>query len=145
MRVGYIDIFMFIQIVSNLIRFISLKCGVNVDESSSIVSDHFNHLSIHDLTNSIMLVSTEKLISSKLIVGATKDISSKNFLLYNGVALRLNTSNPLLIHLFSGLPSTYTSYPLQPILYYPHSIGFETVLIAALQVFTYSLKTYYII
>ena len=111
-----------------------MKCGVNVDESSAVVSDHFNHLSIHDLTNSMMLVSTEKLVSSKLIVGAMRDLSSQNYLLYNGVALRLNTSNPLLINLLSGLPSTYSSLPFEPIVYYPHSIGFETVLIAALQV-----------
>ena len=111
-----------------------MKCGVNIDESDAIVSDHFNHLPVHDLTNSMMLVSTEKLLPSELIVGAFPDLSSQKFLLYNGVALRLNTSNPLLINLLSAMPSTYSSLPFQPILHYPHSIGFETVLIAALQV-----------
>ena len=117
-------------LVSTLIRDISLKCGVNIDEADILVNDHFSSFNFHDAPSSL-LVPNSKLIHSENFVGPT---AMGSYLVYNGVALRMNESNPLLFRILSGFTTTYTNLPLEPIHYYPHSVGSETVLISALQV-----------
>ena len=114
-------------------RDISLKCGVNIDEVDILVSDHFNPINFHVVPRSL-LIPNSKLILSEHFVGHSCKKFSDNFLIYNGVGLRMNESNPLLFRILSGFTTTYTNLPYEPIHYYPHSVGSETVLISALQV-----------
>ena len=114
-------------------RDISLKCGVNIDEANILVSDHFSSFHL-DYSPASLLIPNSKLIFSKNFVGNSYKSFSDSFLIYTGIGLRLNESNPLLFKILSGFTTTYTNFPHEPIHFYPHLVGSETVLVSALQV-----------
>ncbi|KAG5316833.1 OST48 glycosyltransferase, partial [Acromyrmex insinuator] len=105
------------------------ECGLEVDEEGSTVIDHMNYDASDSGQHTTIVADPANLIDAPIIVG------SKNIppLLYQGTGLIADTDNPLILRLLSASTSAYTYYPDQPIKEYPHGVGKNTLLIAALQ------------
>lgn len=51
--------------------------------------------------------------------------------------MQMNESNPLLITILHAPATAYSYHPTEPLEYFPHVVGTETVLIGAMQVRIY--------
>lgn len=69
------------------------------------------------------------------LIDATVIIGSKNVppLLYQGTGLIADSDNPLVLKLLTAASSAYSYNPDHPVKEYPHAVGKNTLLIAALQ------------
>ncbi|XP_011164882.1 dolichyl-diphosphooligosaccharide--protein glycosyltransferase 48 kDa subunit [Solenopsis invicta] len=105
------------------------ECGLEVDEEGSTVIDHMNYDVSDSGQHTTIVADPANLIDAPVIVGS-KDIPP---LLYQGTGLIADTDNPLILRLLSASTSAYTYYPDQPVKEYPHGVGKNTLLIAALQ------------
>lgn len=116
-----------------LLREIAVECGVEIDSPGtspvgSFVIDHF-HYDTSDPSHSLISVDPENLIDAPIIVGSRK-ISP---LLYKGIGLLVNNSNPLVLRLLTAYSTSYSFDPFADIEKTPHLIGQETTLLAAVQ------------
>lgn len=75
------------------------------------------------------MADPSNLVDSEVIVG--KKPSSP--LLYQGTGLIVDPANPLVLSVLSADSSAYSYNPDKPIKEYPHAVGKNTVLVAALQ------------
>ncbi|XP_014475354.1 PREDICTED: dolichyl-diphosphooligosaccharide--protein glycosyltransferase 48 kDa subunit [Dinoponera quadriceps] len=105
------------------------ECGLEIDEEGSAVIDHMNYDVSDSGQHTTIVADPANLIDAPVIVGS-KSISP---LLYQGTGLIADTDNPLILRLLSASTSAYTYNPDQPVKDYPHSVGKNTLLIAALQ------------
>jgi len=113
----------------DILREISADCGFEVDEEGAAVIDHLNY-DVHDQgKHTLIVVDPANLIDAPVIVGAK---SSAPFL-YRGTGLIADKANPLVLEVLTGSSTAYSYKPDSPIEEYPHSVGKNTVLIAALQ------------
>jgi oligosaccharyltransferase complex subunit beta len=113
------------------IKEVAGECGIEFSDEETFVIDPFN-ADVNDQGLSTLIVSeTENLINNKVIVGNSK--SSGTPLLYRGVGMTADPENPLLIEVLTGSSSSYTYNPSEAIVDYPHSVGKNTLLVAALQ------------
>ncbi|EFN80101.1 dolichyl-diphosphooligosaccharide--protein glycosyltransferase 48 kDa subunit [Harpegnathos saltator] len=105
------------------------ECGLEIDEEGSAVIDHMNYDISDSGQHTTIVADPSNLIDAPVIVG------SKNIppLLYQGTGLIADIENPLILRLLSASTSAYTYNSDQPVKDYPHGVGKNTLLIAALQ------------
>ncbi|KAK7590080.1 hypothetical protein V9T40_001693 [Parthenolecanium corni] len=116
-----------------LLRDIAVECGIEIDSPGtsfvgSFVIDHF-HYDTSDASHSLISVDPENLIDAPVIVGSRKIAP----LLYKGIGLLVNNSNPLVLKLLTAYSTSYSFDPFADIDKTPHLIGRETTLLAAIQ------------
>lgn len=105
------------------------ECGLEIDEEGSAVIDHMNYDISDSGQHTTIVAESANLIDASVIVGS-KSIPP---LLYQGTGLIADTDNPLILRLLSASTSAYTYNPDHPVKDYPHGVGKNTLLIAALQ------------
>ncbi|XP_033219004.1 dolichyl-diphosphooligosaccharide--protein glycosyltransferase 48 kDa subunit [Belonocnema kinseyi] len=111
------------------LRELASECGFEVDEEGASVIDHMNY-DISDLGQHTTIVAdSSNLIDASVIVGS----KSVPPLLYQGTGLIADPDNPLILRLLTASSSAYSYVPDQPVKEYPHAVGKNTLLIAALQ------------
>ncbi|CAK9817890.1 Dolichyl-diphosphooligosaccharide--protein glycosyltransferase 48 kDa subunit [Anthophora plagiata] len=105
------------------------ECGFEIDEEGSALIDHLNYDLSDNGYHTKIVVDPVNLIDAPMIVG------SKNVqpLLYQGTGLIADAENPLILRLLTASSSAYSYNPHNPIKEYPHAVGKNTLLIAALQ------------
>lgn len=111
------------------LRELATECGVEIDEDGASVIDHLNFDASDAGDHTTIVVPTENLIDSPLIV------SDKNVapLLYQGTGLLADRDNGLTLQLLTGSTTAYSYITENSIKEYPHAVGKGTLLIAALQ------------
>jgi len=113
----------------DILRELASECGFEIDEEGSSVIDHLNYDINDDGKHTLIVAEPKNLIDAPVIVGS-HDIPP---LLYKGTGLITDQRNPLVLQLLTA-DSTAYSYPVdKPIKQYPHAVGKDTLLIAALQ------------
>ncbi|XP_054285673.1 dolichyl-diphosphooligosaccharide--protein glycosyltransferase 48 kDa subunit-like [Macrosteles quadrilineatus] len=113
----------------DILRELASECGFEIDEEGSSVIDHLNYDINDDGKHTLIVAEPKNLIDAPVIVGS-RDIPP---LLYKGTGLITDQRNPLVLQLLTA-DSTAYSYPVdKPIKQYPHAVGKDTLLIAALQ------------
>lgn len=105
------------------------ECGFEIDEEGSAVIDHLNYDKSDNGYHTKIVADPANLIDAPVIVGG-KDVPP---LLYQGTGLIADAENPLILHLLTASSSAYSYNPQNPIKEYPHAVGKNTLLIAALQ------------
>lgn len=105
------------------------ECGLEIDEEGSAVIDHMNYDVSDSGQHTTIVADSVNLIDAPVIIGS-KDVPP---LLYQGTGLIADADNPLILRLLSASSSAYTYNPDHPVKEYPHSVGKNTLLIAALQ------------
>lgn len=111
------------------LRELATECGFELDEEGAHVIDHLNY-DISDSGHHTRIVAeSSNLIDAQVIVGS----KSVDPLLYEGTGLIANADNPLVLKLLTASSSAYSYNPHQSIKEYPHAVGQNTLLIAALQ------------
>ncbi|XP_076651862.1 dolichyl-diphosphooligosaccharide--protein glycosyltransferase non-catalytic subunit Ost48 [Halictus rubicundus] len=105
------------------------ECGLEIDEEGSAVIDHLNYDKSDNGYHTKIIAEPSNLIDAPVIVG-NKNIQP---LLYKGTGLLADTDNPLILRLLTASSSAYSYNPLNPVKDYPHAVGKNTLLIAALQ------------
>lgn len=115
--------------VSDLIRDIASECGFEVDEEQASVIDHLNY-DVADSGKHTLIVADPKDIIHAPTIVKNKNVSP---ILYRGVGLIADTENPLVMEILRASSSAYSYKPDEKITEYPHAVGKNTLLIAALQ------------
>ncbi|KAK0178673.1 hypothetical protein PV327_007543 [Microctonus hyperodae] len=111
------------------LRELASECGFEIDEEGATVIDHLNY-DINDGGHHTTIVAdSENLINAPVIVG-DKNVPP---LLYRGTGLIADVDNPLVLRLLTASSSAYSYNPDHPVKEYPHAVGRNTLLIAALQ------------
>lgn len=105
------------------------ECGFEIDEEGSAVIDHLNYEISDSGYHTKIVADSSNLIDAPVIVGS-KDVPP---LLYQGTGLIADVDNPLILRLLTASSSAYSYNPQNPIKEYPHAVGKNTLLIAALQ------------
>lgn len=111
------------------LRELASECGFEVDEDGSSVIDHLNYDASDAGHHTTIVADADNLINAPVIVGS-KNVSP---LLYRGTGLIADPDNPLVLRLLTASSSAYSYTPDQPIKEYPHAVGKNTLLVAALQ------------
>ncbi|CAG9802741.1 unnamed protein product [Chironomus riparius] len=112
------------------IRELATEVGFELDEENASVIDHMNYDQILDSGDHTTIVASPKnLIDSEMIVG-NKNVKP---LLYRGTGIIADRENPLVLPLLTADSTAYSYIPDSPIKEYPHAVGRNTILIAALQ------------
>jgi oligosaccharyltransferase complex subunit beta len=112
------------------IKELAIECGFELDEDYASVIDHLNFDRILDSgDHTTIVVSPRNLIDSEVIVG-NKNIKP---LLYRGTGIIADQENSMILPLLTADFTAYSYLPDSPINQYPHAVGRNTILIAALQ------------
>lgn len=114
----------------DVLRELASECGFEVDEEGAFVIDHLNYDTSDGGQHTTIVVPSDNLIESNVIVGERKKTAP---LLYRGTGLLADPENPLVLPLLSADSTAYSYLPDSPIKEYPHAVGKNTLLIAALQ------------
>jgi oligosaccharyltransferase complex subunit beta len=115
--------------ISDLIREIASECGFEVDEENTAVIDHLNYDAADEGKHTLIVAEPENLLDAPTIIGSKKIPP----ILYRGVGLTSDKENPLVLEVLSASSSAYSYNPDSKITEYPHAVGKNTLLIAALQ------------
>lgn len=115
--------------VGDLMRDIASECGFEVDEEHSAVIDHLNYDEADSGLHTRIVADAANLIKSPIVVG-DKPVAP---ILFQGVGLIADRENPLVMEVLRTDSSAYSYKPDEPITEYPHAVGKNTLLIAALQ------------
>ncbi|KAL7288834.1 hypothetical protein TKK_0016810 [Trichogramma kaykai] len=111
------------------LRDLASESGFEIDEVGTSVIDHMNY-DVSDYGRHTKIVAEpSQLIDAPVIVGDRK-VSP---LLYQGTGLIADPDNPLVLKLLTASSSAYSYHPDKPVKDYPHAVGKNTLLIAALQ------------
>lgn len=111
------------------LRELASECGFEIDEEGATVIDHMNY-DVSDVGQHTTIVAdSSNLIDASVIVG-NKTIPP---LLYQGTGLIADPDNPLILRLLTASSSAYSYHPDQSVKEYPHAVGKNALLIAALQ------------
>nr|CAG4644763.1 EOG090X05EE [Leptodora kindtii] len=113
----------------DIIREITAECGFEVDEEGAAVIDHINYDVNDSGKHTLIVADPEHLIQAPMIVGSKK----LNPFLYHGTGLIADKENPLVLEVLTASSTAYSYKPDVAIDEYPHAVGKNTVLIAALQ------------
>lgn len=113
----------------DILHELASECGFEIDEEGSAVIDHLNYDVSDNGYHTKIVADSVNLIDAPAIVG-NKNVSP---LLYQGTGLIADTENPLILRLLTASSSAYSYNPQTPIKDYPHAVGKNTLLIAALQ------------
>jgi len=112
----------------DVIRDIASEVGIELDETGTTVIDHLNFDKKDSGLHNLVVSEPANLIKSKHIVGSTDKP-----VLYRGLGMVTDPSNPLALGILSASSSGYSHNPDQPIQDYPHAVGKNTLLVAGLQ------------
>lgn len=111
------------------IRELASECGVEFDEEKTSVIDHMSY-DISDVGKHTLIVAEGKnLIDASVITGS----EAINPLLFRGVGMIADNDNPLVLDILHASSTAYSANPDEKITEYPHAVGKNTLLIAALQ------------
>jgi len=111
------------------IRELASECGVEFDEEKTSVIDHMNY-DLSDVGKHTLIVADSKnLIDAPVITGS----ETVNPLLFRGVGMIADSENPLVLDILHASSTAYSANPDEKITEYPHAVGKNTLLIAALQ------------
>ncbi|XP_063974487.1 dolichyl-diphosphooligosaccharide--protein glycosyltransferase 48 kDa subunit [Diachasmimorpha longicaudata] len=113
----------------DVLRELASENGFEVDEEGATVIDHLNYDVSDSGHHTTIVADAENLINAPVIVGS-KDVAP---LLYQGTGLIADPENPLVLRLLTASSSAYSYNSDQPVKEYPHAVGKNTLLIAALQ------------
>lgn len=114
------------------LREFASECGFEIDEEAAAVIDHL-HYDVSDKgDHTTILTAARNLINSPTIVGDSRKSGGKP-LLYRGTGLLADKENSLVLQILTAESTSYSYNPAQPIKDYPHAVGKNTLLIAALQ------------
>ncbi|XP_014210486.1 dolichyl-diphosphooligosaccharide--protein glycosyltransferase 48 kDa subunit [Copidosoma floridanum] len=111
------------------LRDLASECGFEMDEEGTSVIDHMNYDSSDTGYHTMIVADPENLIDAPVIVGKKNIVP----MLYNGTGIIANSDNPLVLKLLTASSSAYSYKPDQHVKEYPHAVGRNTLLIAALQ------------
>lgn len=114
----------------DVLRELASECGFEVDEEGAYVIDHLNYDVTDNGQHTTIVVPSDNLIDSNIIVGDRKKVAP---MLYKGTGILADPENPLVLPILSADSTAYSYVPEQPIKEYPHAVGKNTLLIAALQ------------
>lgn len=115
--------------VGESIRELGSDCGVEFDEENTFVIDHFNFDKKDSGLHSLITVPVSNLIKSKVITGGKVNAP----ILYRGIGISADQTNPLLIDVLHGSKTSYSYNPDKSVTDYPNTVGTNTQLITALQ------------
>nr|CAG4648634.1 EOG090X05EE [Polyphemus pediculus] len=113
----------------DVLREITAECGFEFDEEGAAVIDHLNYDIRDHGKHTLIVADPANLIKAPMIVG--KDTSTP--FLYRGTGLIADKANPLVLEVLTASSTAYSYKTDSPIEEYPHAVGKNTVLIAALQ------------
>nr|CAG4637760.1 EOG090X05EE [Chydorus sphaericus] len=113
----------------DIVREITAECGFEVDEEGAAVIDHLNYDAQDQGKHTLIVADPANLIDAPMIVGSAKHSP----FLYRGTGLIADKENPLVLEILTASSTAYSYKPDAPIEEYPHAVGKNTVLIAALQ------------
>ncbi|XP_033642306.1 dolichyl-diphosphooligosaccharide--protein glycosyltransferase 48 kDa subunit-like [Asterias rubens] len=111
------------------IRELGTECGVEFDEEGTQVIDHLNYDVSDDGLHTLLVADPSNLIEAQTMVGAKSSLP----ILFNGVGMTADTENPLVLDVLHGSSSAYSHNPTKEVTDYPHAVGTNTLLVAALQ------------
>lgn len=113
----------------DVLRELASEVGFEVDEEGASVIDHLNY-DVNDLGKHTLIVAEPTNLIQAPVITGTSDVPP---LLYQGTGLVADRDNPLVLQILSAHSSAYSYVPDEPIKEYPHAVGHNTLLIAALQ------------
>merc|ERR1719187_514016 len=111
------------------VRELASECGVEFDEEKTAVIDHLNYDVSDAGKHTLIVADASSLIDSNMIVGSTKGSP----LLFRGVGMVADPANPLVLDILHASSTAYSFNTDDRITEYPHAVGRNTLLIAALQ------------
>lgn len=111
------------------LRDLASECGFEMDDEGAAIIDHMNYDSSDTGRHTKIVADPSYLIDAPVIVGK----KPTGPVLYMGTGLIANSDNPLVLKILSASSSAYSYKPEQPVKEYPHAVGRNTLLIAALQ------------
>ncbi|VDK40331.1 unnamed protein product [Taenia asiatica] len=110
------------------VRDFASECGVEFDASNSSVIDHHNFDEMDNGDHTLIVASPEDAINVPVITGGFK-----NPILYRGVGISTDPTNPLLITVLHGSARSFSYDTKKVVSQYPTTVGKNTQLVAALQ------------
>nr|CAG4647873.1 EOG090X05EE [Moina brachiata] len=113
----------------DVLREITAECGFEMDEEGAAVIDHLNYDVKDQGKHTLIIADPSNLLDAPMIIGAKKTSP----FLYRGTGLIADKENPLVLEVLTASSTAYSYKPDSPIEEYPHAVGKNTVLIAALQ------------
>nr|CAG4643929.1 EOG090X05EE [Lepidurus arcticus] len=113
----------------DVLRELATECGFEVDEEGAAVIDHLNYDVQDQGKHTLIVADPANLIKASTIVGSRKIAP----ILFKGTGLIADKQNPLVLEILTASGTAYSYKPDQAIDEYPHAVGKDTLLIAALQ------------
>ncbi|XP_038078434.1 dolichyl-diphosphooligosaccharide--protein glycosyltransferase 48 kDa subunit-like isoform X2 [Patiria miniata] len=111
------------------IRELGTECGVDFDEEGTAVIDHLSYDVSDEGLHTLVVADPANLIASPTMVGTKRSLP----ILFSGVGMTADTDNPLVLDVLHGGSSSYSHNPTKDVTDYPHAVGTNTLLVAALQ------------
>lgn len=115
--------------IGDPLKELATECGVEFDEEKTAVIDHLNYDLSDKGKHTLIVADPKNLLDAPMIVG-TKNASP---LLFRGVGMVADPENPLILSVLHASSTAYSFNPDSKIDDYPHAVGKNTVLVAALQ------------
>ncbi|XP_013414803.1 dolichyl-diphosphooligosaccharide--protein glycosyltransferase 48 kDa subunit-like [Lingula anatina] len=115
--------------ITDPIRELGSECGVEFDEEKTAVIDHLNYDVKDEGKHTLIVTDPNNLLESELLVGKKTSVP----MLYRGVGMVADVDNPLVLNVLHGSSTAYSFNPDDKVSEYPHAVGKNTLLIAALQ------------
>ncbi|CAG2227728.1 dolichyl-diphosphooligosaccharide--protein glycosyltransferase 48 kDa subunit-like [Mytilus galloprovincialis] len=115
--------------VGDTIRELATECGVELDEEKTAVIDHLNYDMADQGKHTLIVAEPKNLLDAPMVVGSK--ISSP--FLFRGVGMVADQENPLVMNVLHASSTAYSFNPDTKIDDYPHAVGKNTLLVAALQ------------
>ncbi|XP_067006615.1 dolichyl-diphosphooligosaccharide--protein glycosyltransferase 48 kDa subunit [Anabrus simplex] len=113
----------------DVLRELASEVGFEIDEEGASVIDHLNY-DVNDLGKHTLIVADPSNLIDAPVITGQRNIPP---LLYQGTGLVADRENPLVLQILTSESSAYSYIPDEPIKEYPHAVGKNTLLIAALQ------------
>jgi len=113
----------------DILQEIATECGFELDTEKSAVIDHLNYDVKDEGKHTLLVADPSNLIKASTIVGSDQ----VGPLLFRGNGIIADRENPLVLEVLTADSSAYSYNPDDEITEYPHVVGKNTLLIAALQ------------
>ncbi|XP_070561467.1 dolichyl-diphosphooligosaccharide--protein glycosyltransferase 48 kDa subunit-like [Ptychodera flava] len=105
------------------------ECGIEFDEEKTAVIDHLNYDTADEGQHTLIVAKPSDMIDAKTITGE----KSSSPILFRGVGMTADPDNPLVLDILHASSTAYSFFPDEKITEYPHAVGKNTLLVAALQ------------
>merc|ERR1711976_95312 len=115
--------------VGEPIRDLASECGVEYDEEGTAVIDHLNYDVADQGKHTLLVADSQNLIKAPMIVGEKTSAP----VLFRGVGMTADPENPLVLSVLHASSTAYSFNPDEQITEYPHAVGKNPLLVAALQ------------